>query len=164
MSLNSHARAVQKPGFPCADPALTAGLVPAEWGYLARLVYLNVSRNHLEGPLPPWSFGLPSLVTLDLSVNKFSGERTLCQSGDECVTAAPYSLARSELHQLNVQGLQACLVTGPASCRQHQQCLGSVARAWIAVYTHTQQQQLVGHTPRYLGRKVHTISPISATC
>ena len=77
MSMKSHARAVQKPCLPCADPVLTAGSVPAEWGYLARLAYLNVSRNHLEGPLPPWSFGLPSLVTLDLSVNKISGELDL---------------------------------------------------------------------------------------
>ena len=64
----------QKPCLTGDDPAVPAGSVPAEWGYLARLVYLNISTNQLEGPLPPWSFGLPSLVTLDLSFNKISGE------------------------------------------------------------------------------------------
>ncbi|XP_062119309.1 receptor like protein 22-like [Humulus lupulus] len=37
------------------------------------LTYLDLSENHLNGTIPSWVYSLPSLESLDLTSNKFSG-------------------------------------------------------------------------------------------
>ncbi|XP_059076426.1 LRR receptor-like serine/threonine-protein kinase ERL2 [Cryptomeria japonica] len=68
-----------------SDANLVEDLPPWLWNFSSELMSLNLSNNHLEGPLTITSIPVPLLV-LDLSVNELSGPflldihmRQLCQ-------------------------------------------------------------------------------------
>ncbi|XP_027173703.1 receptor-like protein 7 [Coffea eugenioides] len=56
------------------------GKIPLEWEGLKNLTFLDLSDNSLSGELPAFLFSLPSLETLTLPNNRFSGQISELQS------------------------------------------------------------------------------------
>ncbi|KAI3848269.1 hypothetical protein MKW92_023798 [Papaver armeniacum] len=50
-----------------------AGSIPVEWNRLSKLVYLNLKNNLLYGTIPIALLTLPSLQSLQLGMNQFTG-------------------------------------------------------------------------------------------
>ncbi|KAI3899692.1 hypothetical protein MKW92_015178 [Papaver armeniacum] len=50
-----------------------AGSIPVEWNRLSKLVYLNLKNNLLHGTIPIALLTLPSLQSLQLGMNQFTG-------------------------------------------------------------------------------------------
>ncbi|CAA7056653.1 unnamed protein product [Microthlaspi erraticum] len=74
-SLDSHVTAISLPS------KGLSGHLPLSLLHLRHLSQLNLSHNHLWGPLPPdFLSSLDQLIVLDLSYNSFSGELPLDQA------------------------------------------------------------------------------------
>jgi hypothetical protein len=49
------------------------GSIPGSWKGLTSVSELNIRQNYLSDPFPAWIVSLPSLKTLDISHNQFTG-------------------------------------------------------------------------------------------
>ncbi|CAN1126947.1 Probable LRR receptor-like serine/threonine-protein kinase At2g16250 [Linum perenne] len=75
-----------------------SGSIPEELGSLSKLVYLNISQNLLSGSLPSSWLALPSLQTVDVSANNFTGDVQKLSFNGTASSAALLNLSNNMLY------------------------------------------------------------------
>nr|GME08852.1 receptor-like protein 12 [Ipomoea batatas] len=77
---------------------LTTPLSSKHFEGLSKIVSINLGSNYISGRIPPSLFSLPSLQTLDLSINSFDG------LGDEYVNVSTTQLETLDLSSNRLSG------------------------------------------------------------